>query len=86
MSLIVVALFVSAQAVAEPQSTVPAPVAAPAPAPKVKVQKVCRTEEATSGSRMPHRVCMTEEEWDNHAQGMSNSAHSGYSGSTDDDH
>jgi len=64
------------------QSATNAPAATAAPAKKEK--KVCRIDEAPSGSRMPHRVCMTPSEWDNHAQGMSNSAHSGYSGSTDD--
>ena len=57
---------------------------APAAAPAKKEKKVCKVDEASSGSRMPHRVCMTQSEWDGHAQGMSNSAHSGYSGSAED--
>jgi len=84
MSLIVAALFLSAQAAAAPESTVPAPVAAPVPAPKVKQKKICKTEEAESGSHMSKRVCLTEEQWAQRSGGMTDSARSGFSGTAQD--
>jgi len=48
------------------QAVTPAPVAASAPAKKAKVNKdglVCK-KEAVLGSRMPTKVCLTAEQWE----------------------
>ena len=76
-------LFVSAQAAVQPQAAAPAPVAAPAVAPK-KEKKICRVDDADSGSHMVKRVCLTAEEWQNRGQGMMSSSHSGISGHATD--
>jgi len=84
MSLIVAALFVSAQAAAAPESTVPPPVAAPVPAPKVKEKKICKTEDADSGSHMTRRLCLTEQQWAERNHTMYDSARAGITGAAQD--
>ena len=84
MSLIVAALFVSAQAAAAPESTVPAPVAAPVPTPKVREKKICKTEDAESGSHMTKRLCLTEQQWAERGHSMYESARSGITGAAQD--
>jgi predicted secreted protein len=65
----------------QPAAAVPA---APAAAPAKKEKKICRIDEATSGSRMAKRLCLTEEEWAQRSQGMTQSARSGFSGKSED--
>jgi predicted secreted protein len=85
----IVALLSLAVAAADPAattSTAPAaaaPTAAPAPA-KVKEKKICKVDDADSGSHMVRRICLTEQEWQQRGQGMTNSSRSGFSGKADD--
>ena len=60
MSFVVAALLLSAQVADQPAAVTP-PVAAPA-APK-KEKKICRVDDADSGSHMVRRICRTAEEW-----------------------
>jgi predicted secreted protein len=76
-------MLVSAQAATAPQAAVAPPVSAPAEAPK-KEKKICRVDDADSGSHMVKRVCLTAEEWQNRGQGMMSSSHSGISGHATD--
>ena len=69
----------------------PADQAAPAqsteavePAKPQKPKKVCKADDSASGSRMSKRICLTEEEWAQRAQGMTNSSRSGFSGKSED--
>ena len=56
----------------------------PQPAKPKKEKKVCKTLEATSGSRMPTVICRTPEQW---AQGGDNVSRPGtMSGNRDDAH
>jgi hypothetical protein len=75
-------MLVSAQSVAD-QSAVGAPVAEVS-APAKKEKKICRVDEADSGSRMVKRICLTAEEWQNRGQGMNTGAHSGFSAKPSD--
>jgi len=86
MSLVFAVLLVSTQAAAADVQPVGAPEAtSPTEAPKkAKEKKICKTDDATSGTRMAKRVCLTEEEWVRRAQGMTQSARSGFSGKTED--
>lgn len=55
-------LFLVASALlasAEPAMTTPAPVSTATPAPAVKPKKICRVEDAVTGSITPKRVCVT---------------------------
>jgi predicted secreted protein len=73
-------MLVSAQALAD-QSTVAAPVAPMAAAPaKAKQNKICRVDDADSGSHIVKRICLTAEEWQNRGNVMTNSSHSGFTG------
>ena len=83
MSLFVAVLLVSAQAAADAQIAAPAAANSPAD-PKKKKKKICKADDATSGTRMAKRVCLTEEEWAQRAHGMSDSARSGFSGQAPD--
>ena len=58
MSLLFAMLLVSGQAAAPPATTAPA-----APAKKLVERKICRVEDAESGSHMSKRVCHTAQEW-----------------------
>jgi hypothetical protein len=64
MSLLLAALFLSAQPVA--QAPAPAPVPSPAliPAKPKKEKKICRADPTETGSHMVKRICMTQEQWD----------------------
>ena len=69
MSLIAAMLLVSAQAPATQQASSVA--ATPGPVvKKTSERKICRTEDADSGSHMSKRVCHTEREWELVAQGV----------------
>jgi tRNA/rRNA methyltransferase len=82
MSLIVAALLIFAQAADQPPPA-PAQGSAAAAAPK-KLKKICKLDDLTSGSRMAKRICLTEEEWAQHSQGMTQSARAGFSGKAED--
>jgi hypothetical protein len=69
MSLMFALLLVSAQAPDAQQAPAPAATAAAAPAKKVKQKKICKVQDAESGSHMSKRVCLTENEWELEAQG-----------------
>jgi predicted secreted protein len=60
------------------QAPTPAPAAKPA-----KEKKICKADDADSGSHMVRRVCLTAEEWAQRGQGMINSSRSGISGTAD---
>jgi len=75
-------LLVSAQTAADQQAGAP-PVSATAEAPK-KEKKICRVDDADSGSHMVHRVCLTAQEWQQRGQGTMSSSHSGISGKATD--
>ena len=79
MSFLVAVLLVSAQAA----TAEPAPAPAPAAAPK-KEKKICKTDDAASGSRMAKRLCLTESEWAARSHNMTESARSGFSGKSED--
>jgi hypothetical protein len=81
MSLVFAVLLVSAQAAAQP---VAAPEAAAEAPKKVKEKKICKLDEATSGTRMAKRLCLTEEEWANRSQTMYKSARSGTTATAQD--
>jgi len=83
MSLFVAMLLVSAQAASAAQPASPAEATSAAPAPK-KEKKICKTDEASSGTRMAKRLCLTETEWSQRARGMTESARSGFSGKAED--
>ena len=74
MFVTIAALLASAQPVAQP----PQPAAEPAK--PAKARKVCRADEALSGSRTAKRLCLTEEEWAQRRASMTNSSRSGFSG------
>ena len=74
-------MLVSVQAIADQQAAVPQPVTAPTAAAPKKEKKICRVDDADSGSHMVKRICLTAEEWQNRGgKGMMTSSHSGLSG------
>ena len=69
MSLLIAVLLVSTQAAADQQTAVPAQGTTPAPTARpAKVKKICKSEDADSGSHMARRVCLTAEEWNQKPQ------------------
>ena len=86
MSLVVAVLLVSAQAAAADAQPVAAPEASPAvEAPKkAKEKKICKLDDATSGTRMTKRLCLTDEEWAKRSQNMYESARSGTTATAQD--
>jgi hypothetical protein len=82
MSALVAVLLVSAQASATQQPPAEPQVATDAL--KQKPKKICKLDDITSGSRMSKRICLTEEEWAQRSQGMTQSARSGFSGKAED--
>ena len=82
MSLLVAVLLVSAQATADAQ--LPAPAPATSSASKKKEKKICKTDDAESGSHMVKRTCRTEQEWEQRGQGMVDNSRSGFSGKAQD--
>jgi hypothetical protein len=83
MSLFVAALLVSAQATVDPQSAPAAEAASAASAPK-KEKKICKVDDASSGSRMAKRICLTQEEWAQRSHNVTDSARAGFSGQAQD--
>ena len=77
MFLTVAALLASAQPAVQPaQPTVPAKPA--------KAKKICKADDAISGSRMAKRLCLAEEEWAERRTGVQTTARSGHSGKADE--
>jgi hypothetical protein len=67
-----------------PTATAPAQTPTPAPATKpAREKKICKVDDADSGSHMARRVCLTAEEWAQRGQGMVNSSRAGFTGTTD---
>ena len=63
MSILLAALFLTAQPAAQAPAAAPAaPPAAPAKPKKEK--KICRVDDADTGTHMVKRVCLTQEQWD----------------------
>ena len=83
MSLVFAVLLVSAQAAVQPVAAPEASPSAEAPK-KAKEKKICKLDEATSGTRMAKRLCLTEEEWANRSQTMYKSARSGTTATAQD--
>ena len=81
MSFVFAVLLVSAQAAADSQQA-PASTAA-TPAPK-KEKKICKVDEATSGTRMAKRLCLTEEDWAKRSKSMYDSSRSGTTATAQD--
>jgi predicted secreted protein len=77
-------LLATALAVADQPPPSAAPATSVAPAPKVKEKRICKADEATSGTRMAKRICLTEQEWAQRARGMTDSSRSGFSGKAED--
>lgn len=74
MSVFIAVLLVSAQAAAGQPATPPAQAAAPTPAAKpAKEKKICKVDDADSGSHMARRTCRTVEEWNRQNLGTSRS-------------
>jgi hypothetical protein len=75
MSLLLVAALLSADpsvqaGIPAPAVQAAAPTTSPAPAPKMKEKKICKTQDAESGSHMNKRVCLTENQWNLVADGV----------------
>jgi hypothetical protein len=89
MPMMFLAAMMMAQAPAAAEAVLPAQPVAVAPAPatapsaKAKEKKICKTDEADSGSHMTKRTCLTAEEWAQRGQGMINNSRSGMSASPD---
>ena len=77
-------MVVSAQTAAAPQAAVAQPTTAPVAAAPKKEKKICRVDDADSGSHMVKRTCLTAEEWQNRAPAAMSSSHSGISGHATD--
>lgn len=83
MSLVFAVLLVSAQAAAQPVAAPQVLPSAGAPK-KAKEKKICKLDEATSGTRMTKRLCLTEDEWATRSQNMYKSARSGTTATAQD--
>ena len=81
MSFVLAVLLVATTS-ADQQASSPVPAETTAPAKKPR--KICREDSQDTGTRMARRVCLTQEEWDRRAGGMTNSARSGFSGKAED--
>jgi predicted secreted protein len=77
-SLVLVASDPASAPVTAAQTPPPAAAAKPA-----KEKKICKTDDADSGSHMVRRVCLTRQEWEQRGQGMMNSGRSGFSGTAE---
>ena len=80
---VAVLMLVSAQSATQPAVAAPASAAPVAAAPK-KEKKICRVDDADSGSHMVKRTCLTAEEWQNRGPAAMSSSHSGISGHATD--
>lgn len=59
MSLFLAAFLLAVEPVAVPPPVQPAPVEKPK-----KAKKICRKQEADTGSHMAKSLCLTQEQWD----------------------
>ena len=84
MSLVFAVLLVPAQAAAADVQPVAAPEASAEAPKKAKEKKICKLDDATSGTRMTKRLCLTDEEWAKRSQNMYESARSGTSATAQD--
>jgi hypothetical protein len=64
MSILLAALFLSAQPVAQASAAVPATPAPVATEKPKKEKKVCRADPTETGSHLVKRICLTQEQWD----------------------
>jgi hypothetical protein len=67
-------LLLAAETPATETASVPAQEAAPAAEPAKKAEKekkICRVNPADTGSRMPRKLCLTQNEWNMRAKGKS---------------
>ena len=64
MSILLAALFLSAQPVAQAPAAAPVAPPAVAPAKPKKEKKICKVDDADTGTHMVKRVCLTQEQWD----------------------
>jgi len=83
MSVVMALVFMVSGEAADPSPTA-GPATAEAPAPKKKEKKICKTEDASSGSRMAKRLCLTEDDWARRNHTMMDNARSGFSGAAED--
>jgi hypothetical protein len=67
MFTVVAAFLLSAGAAQSQPVAAPAVAQAQAPVPAAKPKKICRSEVGT-GSILPKRVCLTQQEWDARSQ------------------
>jgi len=84
MSLVFAVLLVSAQVAAADVQPVAAPEASAEAPKKAKEKKICKMDDATSGTRMTKRLCLTDEEWAKRSHNMYESARSGTSAKAQD--
>jgi hypothetical protein len=66
MSLFLAAFLLSAEPVVAPVAPQPAPAVKPK-----KEKKICKTDPVDTGSRMPKRTCLTQEQWDSRTRSVS---------------
>ena len=64
MSILLATLFLAAQPVAQAPAAAPVAPPAVAPAKSKKEKKICRVDDADTGTHMVKRVCLTQEQWD----------------------
>ena len=69
MSILLAALFLSAQPVAQAPEAAPAAPASVVPAKPKKEKKICKVDDADTGTHMVKRTCLTQEQWDARVQG-----------------
>ncbi|MGE5064164.1 MAG: hypothetical protein ACM3IG_08865 [Myxococcales bacterium] len=64
MSILLAALFLSAQPIAQASEAPPAAPASVVPAKPKKQKKICKVDDADTGTHMVKRICLTQEQWD----------------------
>ena len=64
MSILLATLFLTAQPAAQAPAAAPAAPPAAAPAKPKKEKKICRVDDADTGTHMVKRVCLTQGQWD----------------------
>jgi predicted secreted protein len=62
MSILLATLFLTAQPAAQAPAAAPAAPPAAAPAKPKKEKKICRVDDADTGTHMVKRVCLTQEQ------------------------
>jgi len=64
MSILLAAVFLTAQPVAQAPAASPAPAAPMAAEKPKKEKKICRADPTETGSHLVKRICLTQEQWD----------------------